>query len=259
MALLEVEHLTKRFGGLVAVSDFNLSLEEGELVGLIGPNGAGKTTIFNMITGIYRPTEGVIRFGPENLVGKEPHVIANLGIARTFQNLRIFKDMTVLQNVLIGAQMETSYSIFDAVFRTPKFRSQENRSRERAESLLDITGLADYASMKASSLPYGYQRRLEIARALALQPKILLLDEPAAGMNPEETLELMDFIKSIHKTFGLAILLIEHHMDVVMGLCDRIIVLNFGQILAKGSPTEIQSNPSVIAAYLGEEDESAQC
>lgn len=257
MALLEIEHLTKKFGGLVAVSDLNLSLNDGDIVGLIGPNGAGKTTVFNMITGIYRPTEGEIRFKSESIIGKEPHTISKAGIARTFQNLRVFKDLTVLQNIMIAAQMDEPYTIWDAIFRSSRFKTVERNVRARAEELLHLVGLDNYMSSKAKNLPYGHQRKLEIARALALKPKLLLLDEPAAGMNPDESLELMGFIRKIHEEFKLTVLLIEHHMEVVMGLCERIIVLNFGKTIAQGSPAEIQNNPEVIAAYLGEEDTSA--
>ncbi|MGE5542872.1 MAG: ABC transporter ATP-binding protein, partial [Bacillota bacterium] len=216
MTLVAMSGVTKRFGGLTAVSDFELSLREGELVGLIGPNGAGKTTVFNLITGMYAPTSGVIRFKGREIQGKKPHEIARMGIARTFQNLRLFKNLTVLQNVAIARQMESRYSLLSAVLQTRAFRSEEKRVMDESLSLLRLVGLSEKAREKARNLPYGYQRRLEIARALALKPTVLLLDEPAAGMNPDESLSLMDFIQDVLETFGLTILLIEHHMEVIM-------------------------------------------
>lgn len=252
MTVLELSHVTKQFGGLTAVSDFNLSMQEGELVGLIGPNGAGKTTVFNLITGMYAPTSGTIRFLGEEIQGKKPHEIAQKGIARTFQNLRLFKNLTALQNVMVARQLWSNYSFLAAAFRTPAFRAEEKKVMEESLALLELVGLADKAYVKARNLPYGYQRKLEIARALALRPKLLLLDEPAAGMNPEESYGLMDFIQEVQQKFGVTILLIEHHMEVVMGICRRILVLNFGCTIAEGTPEEIQSNPEVIKAYLGE-------
>ncbi|MEW6244408.1 MAG: ABC transporter ATP-binding protein [Bacillota bacterium] len=252
MAVLELSGVTKRFGGLTAVSDFNIAIQEGELVGLIGPNGAGKTTVFNLITGMYAPTSGTIEFLGERVDGKKPFEIARRGIARTFQNLRLFKSLTALQNVAIARQLESRYSFFDAAFRTRAFRAEEKRVIKDSLELLELVGLGDKAYEKAKNLPYGYQRKLEIARALSLNPKLLLLDEPAAGMNPEESLSLMDFIEDIQEKFGVTIFLIEHHMEVVMGICDRIVVLNFGCTIAEGTPLEVQENEEVIKAYLGE-------
>ncbi len=252
MPVLEVSQVTKKFGGLTAVSDFNLSLEDGELVGLIGPNGSGKTTVFNLITGMYTPTSGVVRLSGEEIQGRKPHQIAQKGIARTFQNLRLFKNLTVLQNVTIARQMWSGYSFLAAALHTPAFRAEERKVRDESLDLLTLVGLGDKAYEKARNLPYGYQRRLEIARALALKPKVLLLDEPAAGMNPDESLSLMDFIQDIQEKFEVTIFLIEHHMDIVMGICPRILVLNFGCTIAEGDPEEIQANPEVIKAYLGE-------
>ncbi|MGB9868008.1 MAG: ABC transporter ATP-binding protein [Bacillota bacterium] len=252
MTVLELSQVTKQFGGLTAVSNFNLCMQEGELVGLIGPNGAGKTTVFNLITGMYAPTSGTIKFMGEEIQGKKPHEIARRGIARTFQNLRLFKNLTALQNVMVARQLWSNYSFLSAAFRTPGFRAEEKRITEESLALLELVGLGDKAHIKAKNLPYGYQRKLEIARALALKPKLLLLDEPAAGMNPEESYALMDFIQDVQHKFGVTILLIEHHMEVVMGICPRILVLNFGCTIAEGTPEEIQSNPEVIKAYLGE-------
>jgi branched-chain amino acid transport system ATP-binding protein len=258
VSVLALSGVTKHFGGLVAVSDFNLEMAKGELVGLIGPNGAGKTTVFNVVTGMYQPTEGSIAFMGEDITGQRPHIIARKGIARTFQNLRLFRNLTALANVLTAAQMGVGYSFLAALTRSGSFQKGERETRERSEYLLEMVGLGDKMREKASNLPYGYQRKLEVARALALSPRLLLLDEPAAGMNPDESLDLMDLIQRIREEFHLTILLIEHHMDVVMGICERILVLNFGTTIAEGCADEVQENEEVIKAYLGEEvDEDA--
>ena len=250
--LLEVKNLGISFGGLRAVDGLNMTINEGALVGLIGPNGAGKTTAFNMLTGVYRPTDGTILLDGKSLVGKKPAEICQEGVARTFQNIRLFSNMSVLDNVKTGMHATTKYSLLSAVLRLPSYYAQEKETTQKAMDLLKIFGLDAFADAIASNLPYGAQRRLEIARALATNPKLLLLDEPAAGMNPQETEELMAMIRKIRDTFPISILLIEHDMKLVMGICERITVLNFGQVLAQGLPSEIQSNKEVIKAYIGE-------
>ena len=250
--ILETRKLGITFGGLVAVSDFNIKVFKGELVGLIGPNGAGKTTVFNMLTGVYKPTEGSVLLEGEVLNGKKTHQFVAAGVARTFQNIRLFKQMTVLENVLAAFTKDVSYNMVDALFRTPKFWRTEKELREKALDLLSIFHLEDKADYIAANLPYGQQRKLEIARALATDMKLLLLDEPAAGMNPTETAELLDCINTIRDRFGIAILLIEHDMSLVMNICERIQVIDYGITIAEGLPEEIAKNPKVIAAYLGQ-------
>ncbi len=256
-SLLEAKHVTIRFGGLTAVSDFNLTIRPHELVGLIGPNGAGKTTIFNMLTGVYKPTEGEIHIAGKPTLDLKPYQITSLGVARTFQNIRLFKDLSVLDNVKIGGHIHYKYSGTSAVLHTNRFHTAEDDAEEQAEKLLDLFGLLGRAQDSAKNLPYGDQRRLEIARALSARPKLLLLDEPAAGLNTGETLRLMDKIHEIRDRFDLAILLIEHNMELVMGICERIAVLNFGKTIAEGPPEAIRSNQDVIEAYLGEPAEAA--
>ena len=278
--MLELWHVTKRFGGLTAVGDVSFKIKKGEIYALIGPNGAGKTTIFNLITGVYALTEGRVIFDG-TVVGqgdaiikddmretdvkpfrKQPYDIMSRGMARTFQNIRLFKSETVYNNVLTACHAEADYNIFQSLWRLKvgpkwltKYYYQEKALREKTEELLKIMGIWEQRDMIAVNLPYGQQRKLEIARALATDPKLLLLDEPAAGMNPEETLALMDLIREIRDRFDLTVLIIEHHMDLVMNVSDRIFVLNFGKRLAEGTPAEIQSNPEVIEAYLGKEDD----
>ncbi|MCM3567112.1 ABC transporter ATP-binding protein [Neobacillus mesonae] len=251
--LLKVDHAGIQFGGLKAVSDVNLELQKGELVGLIGPNGAGKTTFFNLLTGVYVPTEGSISLEGDKLRGLAPHKITKKGISRTFQNIRLFSDLTVLDNVKIAYHSLAKHSIFSSIFRLPSHFSGEREMEEKAIEFLKIFKLDDVLYEQARNLPYGQQRRLEIARALAASPKLLLLDEPAAGMNPQETEELMNLIGLIREQFNLTILLIEHDMNLVMGVCERIYVLDHGQLIAQGTPEQIRNNPKVIEAYLGEE------
>ena len=251
--LLKAENVSEVFGGLKAVSDFDFFINKGELVGLIGPNGAGKTTAFNLITGVYQPTTGTIEFDGKSIVGLKPYQITQRGIARTFQNIRLFSELSVLDNVKIAFHSHVKYSVAEAVLRLGRYFSEEKDTEEKSMELLKIFKLDGKAHEMAKNLPYGAQRRLEIARALAAQPKLLLLDEPAAGMNPQETQELMEMIRWIRKEFNLSILLIEHDMGLVMGVCERIYVLEYGMIIAKGTPAEIKSNPEVIRAYLGGE------
>jgi branched-chain amino acid transport system ATP-binding protein len=253
MALLEIGHLTHRFGGLLALSDFSLSLDGNELVGIIGPNGAGKTTVFNLISGVYRPAKGSISVEGRELVGLPPNRIAGLGIARTFQNIRLFKDLSVLDNVRCANYGQAGYGALLALFRLGRCRREEAVIIDRSMELLTLFQLDAHAEEPSRNLPYGLQRRLEIARALATRPKLLLLDEPAAGMNPAEITTLMGLIEWVRKAFNVTILLIEHQMQLVMNLCERLVVLDFGVTIAEGKPHEIRSNPRVLGAYLGVE------
>ena len=252
MSLLKTTDLGISFGGLRAVDDVNIEIKEGELIGLIGPNGAGKTTIFNLLTGVYKPTDGDISINQISINKKTTPQIVALGVARTFQNIRLFKELSVLDNVKLAFNNSMNYNTFEAIFRLPRFWKEEKEVTDNALNLLDIFDMAEMANITAGNLSYGQQRKLEIARALATNPKLLLLDEPAAGMNPNETKELMNTISFIRNKFKIAILLIEHDMDLVMGICERLYVLNFGRIIASGLPDEIQNNKEVITAYLGE-------
>lgn len=260
MALLEVKNISKHFGGLKAVNDVSFNIERNQILGLIGPNGAGKTTIFNLITGVYKVSSGSIVFDNTHIENTDPYKIASLGAVRTFQNIRLFKDLTVYENILTACQGISNYSIGESLIfgslpksltKGTRYFKQEEEMRKRANYLMEYMGFNDKRDLKASNLPYGQQRKLEIARALALKPKLLLLDEPAAGMNPEETTRLTKMIIDIKNEFDLSILLIEHHMDLVMEICNKIVVLNFGSNLAEGIPREIQENPKVREAYLG--------
>ncbi|HIW49872.1 MAG TPA: ABC transporter ATP-binding protein [Candidatus Blautia intestinavium] len=252
MAMLEVNHLSIQFGGLRAVDGFHVNIEKGELYGLIGPNGAGKTTIFNLLTGVYKPTEGIIKLDGQDITGKNTIEINKTGIARTFQNIRLFKDMPVLDNVKVGLHNHHTYSTLTGILRLPKYFRVEKEMNERAMDILKVFDLDREADTLAGNLPYGKQRKLEIARALATDPKLLLLDEPAAGMNPNETQELMDTIRFVREHFQMTILLIEHDMKLVGGICERLTVLNFGQVLAEGETSAVLNDPAVITAYLGE-------
>jgi len=251
MALLKIDNITKRFGGLTAVDDFYLEIEPGEIIGLIGPNGAGKTTVFNMITGIYMPDENKIYFQDEDITSLKPDKIAKMGIGRTFQNIRLLNNLSVIDNIMIGTHLHLNSGLFSAIFKLPGYIKEEKELYEKSLRLLKKVELDEYTHEKANSLPYGKQRKLEIARALATGPKLLLLDEPAAGMNPQESRELVEFIRQIKNEFEVSIFLIEHDMKVVMGICEKILVLDYGKTIAEGKPEEIKNNPEVIKAYLG--------
>jgi len=257
LPVLDVRNLGIDFGGLTAVDSFNITIGPTEISGLIGPNGAGKTTIFNLLTGVYQPTRGSVLVNGIDIKGMPIHKVNKLGIARTFQNIRLFTDMTALDNVKVGMHNNIKCSFVESLLHLPSYRRAEEKANQKAMELLEFMGLAEFADVKAGSLPYGVQRRLEIVRALATNPSIILLDEPAAGMNPSETAELMHQIRRIRDTFHIAIFLIEHDMNLVMNVCEAIAVVNYGRIIAKGTPEEIRSNPAVIEAYLGKEERDA--
>lgn len=252
MAILEVKNLGISFGGLRAVNAFDIQINKGELYGLIGPNGAGKTTVFNLLTGVYKPDEGIVKLDSQDITGKSTIEINKAGAARTFQNIRLFKELPVLDNVKVGLHNQYHYSTVEGIFRLPRYHKVEKQMNERAMDILKVFELEDSAHLQAANLPYGKQRKLEIARALATNPKLLLLDEPAAGMNPNETKELMDTIQFVRDEFDMTVLLIEHDMKLVGGICEKLTVLNFGEVLTQGATSEVLNNPEVITAYLGE-------
>jgi branched-chain amino acid transport system ATP-binding protein len=256
VSLLEIRNISLHFDGLVAVDNVSLHVDEGEIISVIGPNGAGKTTVFNILTGVYKATSGEVIFNGQPIHGLDPRRIVELGIARTFQNIRLFKDMRVIENVLVGDHKNIGYNFFDLIFKTPRYRKEERKSHQKALDILESIGLAGHAEKYAKNLPYGLQRRLEIARAMATGTRFLILDEPAAGMNPQESGDLLDFIRKL-RSGGLTILLIEHDMSVVMNISDRVYVLDHGKLIAEGAPGEIVADKNVIEAYLGQEDQDA--